>query len=128
MPAVTDMGETQACHPKQAVDVRLEDDLLVLLAAFPERVPAKPEPRVVDEDVEPAERIERRRDEALAASGVGDVQLERHDSIWKAVRVPRAGGHADVFGEQGARDRGADSGGCAGDDCRLACESHDARL
>ena len=57
--------------------VRLEHGLLVLLAARVERVAAEAEAGVVDEDVEPAERLDRRVDEALAARGVGDVELER---------------------------------------------------
>ena len=68
--AVADVRQAEARHPQHAVHVRLEHGRLVLLAARVEGVAAEAEAGVVDEDVEPAERLDRRVDEALAARGV----------------------------------------------------------
>ena len=69
VPAVADVRQAEARHPHQPVDVRLDHPLLVVLARLPERVAADRAAGVVDEDVEPAERLDRRGDEPLRAAG-----------------------------------------------------------
>ncbi len=82
---------------------------------------------VVDEDVEASERVDGSSDEALAALGVGDVELER-DVRLQPVDAPRAARDPDALGTQRPRDRRADPARSAGDDRGLAFELHRASL
>ena len=96
-----------------------EDGRLVLLARLVERRAAEREAGVVDEDVEAAELLDRLRDEALAARGVGDVELER-DLRLEPLDPPRAARDAHARGCERGRRRPADAGRRAGDDRALA--------
>ena len=68
---------------------------LVLLGRLVERRAAEREPGVVDEDVDAAELLDRRCDEARAARRVGDVELER-DIRLEPLDAARAAGDADA--------------------------------
>src|SRR2546423_437258 len=67
----------EAGNAQQAVQVRPEPGPLVILGRVPDGMAAGPEPRAVDEDVEPAELFDGGVDKPLAARRVGDVELER---------------------------------------------------
>jgi hypothetical protein len=115
VPAVAEVRQTEPRHPDQAVDVRLEHDLLVLLSRGVDRFPAEGEARVVEEDVETAELADGPFDERLAARPVGDVQLVRE------VRVdlsgpPRAAGHCRARLAEGFHGGRADAARRARDD------------
>ena len=103
------------------VDVDVEDGRLVLLARLVERRAAEREAGVVDEDVEAAETLDRLRDEALAARGVGDVELER-DLGLEPLDPPRAARDAHAGGCERGRRRPADAGRGAGHDRPLAAQ------
>src|SRR5581483_11242436 len=104
-----------------AVDVGLDHPLLVVLARLPERVAADRTAGVVDEDVEPAEGLERAVEEALAARGVGDVQLV-NEVAFEALDSARADRDLDAVLAQQPRGRGADPRGRARDDRGLSVE------
>jgi hypothetical protein len=121
MAAVADVRQAQAGHADQAVHVRLQHDLLVLLGARVEWVAPEAEAGVVDQDVEPAEFAHRPPCEPLAAGGVGDVELEL-DLGLELVDAARAAGDAGALGGKRACDRGPDPTRGAGDDRGLALE------
>jgi hypothetical protein len=60
--------QAQARDPQDTVDVRMDDRLLVLGPRLGERRTAEREPGVVEEDVDPAERLDRGIDEGTARS------------------------------------------------------------
>ena len=119
MAAVSEVRQTQARDPDQAVDVRLEHDLLVRLRRLVEGVAAERKPGAVDDDVEAAELGRGPLDEALAARGIGDVELER-DLRVDPLDATSPAGHAHSLGSERAHDRGADPARRAGDD-RAPC-------
>ncbi len=82
---------------------------------------------VVEEDVEPAELVHRRRDEALAALHVGDVELERDVRI-DPLDAPRSARDADPLGAKVSHDGRADPARGTRDDRGLAFETHRASL
>ena len=96
---------------------------LVLGGRLGERRPPEREPGVVEEDVDPAELGDRRLDERGRAGLVGDVDLERDVGL-DPLHPPRAAGDANARLAQLAHRRGADPGGGAGDDRRLAAQVH----
>ena len=53
--AVPDVREAEPGDAKDAVDVRVQDGLLVLGGRLPERDAAEREPGIVEQDVDPAE-------------------------------------------------------------------------
>src|SRR5207247_7412903 len=123
---VADVREAEAGHAQHAVDVGLEDGLLVLLGARVERVAAEPEAGVVDEDVEPAEGFESLLDEALAALRFGDVELEC-DLGFDLLDAARAAGESRAVLGKRAGDRGPHPARGAGDDRGFSLEpGHDA--
>ena len=95
--------------------------LLVLLGRLPERVAAERAAGVVDEDVDPAERLERGVDERLAAVRVGDVERVREVAV-EQLDAPGADGDLHPRLLERPRRRRADAAGRAGDDRDLAVE------
>src|SRR6266566_803751 len=126
VPAVADVRQAEASHAHQAVDVRLEHRLLVLVASFPERVAAETEACVVDEDVESAELAERRLDEPFAALLVGDVELEL-DLGLQLIDAARTAGYASALPGECGRGRRADAARGARDDRGLSLEARHNR-
>src|SRR5438874_937282 len=119
--AVADVRQAEARHPDQAVDVRLEHRLLILLASLPKRVAAKAEAGVVDEDVESAEFADGGLDEPLAALPVRDVELEP-DLGLQLDDAPRTACDASALPCERRRRRGADAARGARDDRGLSLE------
>ena len=106
----------------QAVHVRLDHRLLVLLARLRERVAAEAEAGVVDEDVEPAERSTAARRRS-ARSSPGRVRRGRaRRSGLEPLDAARAAGDPRARLRERARGRRADPARGAGDDRRLALE------
>ena len=101
MAAVADVRQAEARHPHHPVDVRLDHPLLVVLARLPERVAADRTAGVVDEDVQPAERLDRGLDERARAAGVGDVELVR-EVPFEAVDAPGPDGDLDALASRRA--------------------------
>src|SRR5262249_31051470 len=98
-------------HAHEPVDVGLEDGALVLLRRRGEGIPAETETRGVHEDVDGPGRV----DEALAARGIGDVELER-DLRLEPLDAARAADDLHARLGEHARGRGADAARRAGDD------------
>ena len=122
MAAVAQVREREPRHADQPVHVRLEHRLLVGLVALVERIAAEREAGRVDEHVEPAaESLHGLLDEALAARGIGDVELER-DLRVDPVDAPRPAGDARGFATERGDDCRADPTRGAGDDRGLAVE------
>ena len=94
---------------------------LVLGARRPHRVAAEGEARVVEEDVDPAERVDDLGDEPLARGGVGHVESERELRL-EALDPTRAAGDARAFRGESAGGLRADPARRAGDDRPLAFE------
>jgi hypothetical protein len=113
--------QAEARHPQDTVHVGLEHGLLVLLGTGVEGLAAEAEAGVVDEDVEPAQRRHRAGHEALAAGGVGHVELEP-DLGLELVHAPSAAGDLCACLRQRARRRGPDPARGAGDDRGPALE------
>jgi hypothetical protein len=98
-----------------------KDGRLVLLVRLVERRATQRETGVVDEDVEAAEVLDRLPDEAAAARGVGDVELER-DLRLEPLHPPRAARDAHAGGCERGRSRLADARRGAGHDRPLAAQ------
>ena len=77
MAAVADVRQAETRDPQDAVDVRVQDRLLDVRGRLGERDATEREPGVVEEDVDSAERLDRRVDEGAARCLVGDVERER---------------------------------------------------
>ena len=126
--AVAQVRQAEAGHAHQPVHVGLQHGLLVLLAARVEGIAPKAKARVVDEDVEPAQLAHGLLDEALAARGVGHVELELELRL-ELIGPPRAARDRRARLGQGVRNGGADPARGAGDDRGLALEpSHEPGL
>ncbi len=122
--AVADVREAQAGHAQHAVDVRVQDGLLVLEVRLRERVAAEREAGVVEEDVDAAELRDRLRHECSGALLVRDVDVQRHVGL-DPLHPPRAAHDAHAHLAQLAHGRGTDAAGRAGDDGCLPRELHD---
>ena len=94
---------------------------------------------VVDENVETAEVLDGRVDDALGFGGLGDVAADGDglatgggDGGDDGFGAGLAGGVVDddgcAFGGERLGDGGADTLGCAGDDCDFACELAHIRI
>jgi len=123
VPLVADVGQHEPRHPQDAVDVRVDDLLLVLRRRLREGRPAEREAGVVEEDVDAAELRHRGLDECGAGGLVGHVELERDVGLDPPDPARPAG---DPYARlaQLAHRRGADPGGGAGDDRGLAGQVH----
>ena len=127
MAAVAQVRERETRHADQPVHVRLEHRPLVGLGALVERVAAEREAGGVDERVEPAaESLHGLLDEALAARGIDDVELERDIGVDPIGPAGAARDAHPLAAERGERGR-ADPARGAGDDRGLAVERSHGR-
>ena len=126
MAAVADVRQAEARHPHEAVHVRLEDGALVLLGRLVERRTTECETGVVDEDVDAAELLHRRCDEARATLGIGDVQLECHFGL-EPFDAPSPARNANPRLGEHPRCRPTEARRGAGDDRGLTGQVHGAR-
>ncbi len=120
---VADVREREPRDPDRAVDVRVQDGRLVLRRRLGEWVAAEREPRVVVEDVDPAELLDGTIDERHAARLVGDVERKR-DVRLDPLDAPSAPGDAHSGLAQLAHGRGAEAARGARDDSRLPRQLH----
>src|SRR5919108_5127411 len=102
------MREHEARHPQDAVDVRVQDSLLVVLVRLPERVATEREARVVEEDVHRAERGGRLLDERGAARHIADVERQSDVGV-EAFDASRARRYANSRVAKLANSRGSDA-------------------
>ena len=119
VPAVADVWQAEPGHPEDPVDVRVEHRLLVGCPRLGERRAPERESRVVEQDVDPAERLDRRVDERGARRLVGHVDRER-DVRLDALDAARAPDDANARLAQLAHRRRADAGRGTRDDCGLS--------
>ena len=127
MAAVPDVRQAEARHAHQPGDVRRDHGRLIRFGRFGDRIAAERQAGVVEEDVEPAERVHRGLDEALAAFRVGHVELERHVRV-DAFDTACSARDANSQRAQVPHDGRADPARRAGDDRGLAFEAHLANL
>ena len=122
---VADVRQREPRDPEHAVDVRVQHRRLVVGRRLGERRAAEREPRVVEEDVDPAERLDRRVDERAARRLVRDVERQGDVGL-DPLDPPRAADDADARVAQLPHGRGADPRRRAGDDGGLAVQIHAA--
>jgi hypothetical protein len=83
--------------------------------------------RVVDEDVEPAELLDRAGDDLRGRIGIHEVRRDVHEVAGERVELGRAtargGDHAGALLQQRARDGQADALRCARDHRHVSCET-----
>jgi hypothetical protein len=123
--AVGQVRQAEPRHSDQPVDVRLQHDLLVFLAALVKEVAAKGEARVVHEDVESVEALHCARHEAGGALRVRDVQLDGNEAVAEVpepIEPARADGDGCSLAGKGLRRGRTDAARGAGDDRLLAVQ------
>ena len=123
VPAVADVREGEPRDAQDAVDVRVQHRLLVIGGRLGERNAAQREAGVVEEDVDPTERLDRPVDERAARRLVGDVERQGDVGV-DALDPPGTAHDPHARLAQLPHGRGADPRGGAGDDCCLAREAH----
>ena len=116
----------------RALHVHLERLVVAALVDLHDRARVRVRRGVVDEDVEPAEPLDRRVDALIGCLDVAGVGRRRRACLRRWSRPPRRAGRACAttsitFAPDSAklcRDREADALRCAGDECDLAFEAH----
>ena len=90
---------------------------------------------VVDDDVDRAERVERRVDDAAGGGAVGHVELLDPEPVARGgaeiverLRSPQGCGHAVALREQLLGEEPAEAGGRAGDEPSLCHACHPSKL
>ena len=124
---VAEVGQCESSDAEDAVDIRVQDTLLVVGRRVGERCPSERQTRVVEEDVHSTEPGYRLLDERRRARLNGDVEWKRQIGVDPPC-PPGPAGDAHTGLAQLAHGGGADPGRGTRDDRALAGQIHPRSL